>query len=66
MTKREFITANRTVTLDADTTVGTLKFDSPISYTLAGERTLTLQAAGAATATINGRPQPRLLSNCRS
>ena len=47
------ITAPRTVTLDADTTVGTLKFDSPNNYTIAGPHTLTLQAAGAASAAIN-------------
>ena len=47
------ITAPRVVTLDSDTTVGTLKFDSPISYTIAGPHALTLQAAGAAAATIN-------------
>jgi autotransporter-associated beta strand protein len=47
------ITAPRTVTLDADTTVGSLKFDSPISYTIAGPHTLTLQAAGASAAALN-------------
>ncbi len=47
------ITANRTVTVDADTTVGSLTFDSPHNYTLAGTHTLTLQAAGATPATIN-------------
>jgi fibronectin-binding autotransporter adhesin len=47
------ITAPRTVTVDADTTVGGLKFDSPNNYTIAGPHTLTLQAAGAAAATIN-------------
>jgi hypothetical protein len=47
------ITAPRVVTLDADTTVGTLKFDSPVSYTIAGPHVLTLQAAGASSATLN-------------
>ncbi len=47
------ITAPRTVTVDADTTVGTLKFDSPISYTITGSHNLTLQAAGASAASIN-------------
>jgi hypothetical protein len=47
------ITANRQVTLDADTTVGTLKFDSPNNYTIAGPHTLTLQAAGSSAAAIN-------------
>jgi hypothetical protein len=47
------ITAPRTVTLDADTTLGSLNFDSPISYTIAGTHVLTLQAAGSAAATIN-------------
>ncbi len=47
------ITAPRVVTLDADTTLGTVKFDSPISYTIAGPHTLTLQAAGSSAATIS-------------
>ncbi len=47
------ITAPRVVTLDADTTLGTVKFDSPISYTIAGPHTLTLQATGSAAATIS-------------
>ena len=47
------ITAPRVVTLDVDTTVGTLKFDSPNNYTIAGPHTLTLQASGSATASIN-------------
>ena len=47
------IAANRTVTLDADTTVGTLTFDSPNNYTIAGTNMLTLQAAGASAAAIN-------------
>jgi fibronectin-binding autotransporter adhesin len=47
------ITAPKTVTVDTDATVGTLKFDSPISYTIAGPHTLTLQAAGASAASIN-------------
>jgi len=47
------ITAPQTVTLDADTTVGTLNFDSPNNYTIAGTHTLTLQAAGSTAATIN-------------
>ena len=47
------ITTPRTVTVDADTTVGTLNFDSPISYTLAGAHSLTLQASGSDPATIN-------------
>src|SRR5262249_43535738 len=47
------ITAPRVVTLDADTTLGTLKFDSPTSYTLAGPHTLTLQAFGGNEANIN-------------
>jgi hypothetical protein len=41
------------VTLDTDTTVGSLNFDSPNNYTIAGTHTLTLQAAGSAAATIN-------------
>jgi hypothetical protein len=47
------ITAPRTVTLDADTTLGSLKFDSPNNYTITGSHTLTLQAAGSAAAAIN-------------
>jgi fibronectin-binding autotransporter adhesin len=47
------ITAPRVVTIDTDTTVGTLNFDSPIGYTIAGPHTLTMQAAGTAAATIN-------------
>ncbi len=47
------ITANRTVTLDADTTLGTLNFDSPFNYTLSGPHKLTMQAAGSAAAQIN-------------
>jgi autotransporter-associated beta strand protein len=47
------ITAPRTATVDSDTTVGTLKFDSPNNYTVAGPHTLTLQAGGFASATIN-------------
>ncbi len=47
------ITAPRTVTLDTDTTVGRLKFDSPNNYLIAGPHTLTLQATGAAAATIS-------------
>jgi hypothetical protein len=47
------ITEPRTVTLDADTTVGTLKFDSPNYYTIAGTHTLTLQAVGSTAATIS-------------
>ncbi len=47
------ITAPRTVTLDVDTTVGTLKFDSPISYLISGTHTLNLQASGATPAAIN-------------
>ena len=47
------ITAPRTVTLDADTTVGTLKFDSPNSYLITGTHMLTLQAAGSSAAAIN-------------
>ena len=46
------ISAPRVVTLDADTTLGTVKFDSPIGYTIAGPHRLTLQAAGAAAASI--------------
>jgi hypothetical protein len=46
------ISAPRTVTLDADTTLGSLKFDSPISYTIAGSHTLKLQAAGSTSAAI--------------
>jgi fibronectin-binding autotransporter adhesin len=38
------ITGNRTVTVDADTTLGTVNFDSPFNYTLAGNHTLTMQA----------------------
>ncbi len=47
------ITANRTVTVDTDTTLGTLNFDSPCNYTLAGTHKLTMQAPGAAHAAIN-------------
>ncbi len=47
------ITANRTVTLDADKTVGTLTFDNPNNYLIAGTHTLTLQAAGSSAAAIN-------------
>ena len=47
------ITAPRTVTIDVDTTVGTLKFDSSNSYLIAGPHTLTLQAAGATAAAMN-------------
>jgi hypothetical protein len=47
------ITANRTVTLDADTTIGTLNFDNPNNYLIAGTHTLTLQAAGSSAAAIN-------------
>jgi T5SS/PEP-CTERM-associated repeat protein len=46
------ITAPRVVTVDVDTTLGNLKFDSPISYTIAGPNKLTLQASGSAAATI--------------
>ncbi len=46
------ITAPRTVTLDVDTTLGTITFDSPIGYTLVGTHVLTLQAPGAGAATI--------------
>jgi hypothetical protein len=38
------ITGNRTVTVDADTTLGTVNFDSQFNYTLAGNHTLTMQA----------------------
>jgi hypothetical protein len=38
----DVITAARTVTLDADQTVGQLRFDSAFSYTIAGTNTLTL------------------------
>ena len=47
------ITANRTVTLDADTTIGTLAFDSPNNYTIAGTNMLTLQATGTIAAAIS-------------
>ena len=47
------ITANRIVTLDADRTVGTLTFDNPSNYLIAGTHTLTLQAAGSSAAAIN-------------
>jgi fibronectin-binding autotransporter adhesin len=47
------ITAPRTVTIDADTTIGTLKFDSSNSYLIAGPHTLTLQAAGVTAAAMN-------------
>lgn len=47
------ITAPRTVTIGADTTVGTLKFDSSNSYLIAGPHILTLQAAGGTAAAIN-------------
>ncbi len=47
------VTVNRTVTLDADTTIGTLTLDSPYNYLLAGTHTLTLQAAGSTAAAIN-------------
>ena len=45
-------TAPRVVTVDSDATLGTLKFDSPISYTIAGPHKLTLQASGSVAATI--------------
>jgi hypothetical protein len=47
------ITAPRIVAIDADTTVGTLTFDSPQNYTIAGPHALTLQAAGSGAAAIN-------------
>ncbi|HKD35756.1 MAG TPA: PEP-CTERM sorting domain-containing protein, partial [Pirellulales bacterium] len=47
------ITAPRVVTVDADTTLGNLKFDSPISYTIAGTHTLTFQASGSTATTIS-------------
>ncbi len=47
------ITAPRIVTLDADMTVGALKSDSPISYTIAEPHALALQTAGNAAATIH-------------
>jgi fibronectin-binding autotransporter adhesin len=47
------ITANRTVTVDTDTTLGTMNFDSPFNYTLAGAHKLTMQAPGPAQAVIN-------------
>lgn len=46
-------TAGRTVTLDDDTTVGTLTFASPNNYLITGTHTLTLQAAGSSVAAIN-------------
>lgn len=45
-------TASRTVTLDTDTTLGIVKFDSPNNYTIAGLHILTFQAAGANPALI--------------
>jgi hypothetical protein len=39
------ITAPRTITADAPIIVGTLSFDSPVSYTIAGSSTLTLDVA---------------------
>jgi fibronectin-binding autotransporter adhesin len=47
------ITAPRVVTFDADTTVGTLKFDSPINYEVAGPHAVTLQATGSNAASIH-------------
>jgi autotransporter-associated beta strand protein len=47
------ITGNRTVTVDADTTLGTVNFDSPFNYTLTGSHTLTMQAPGPVHASIN-------------
>jgi T5SS/PEP-CTERM-associated repeat protein len=47
------ITAPRVVTIDGDTTVGALKFDSPISYTIAGPHAVTLQATGSNAASIH-------------
>lgn len=39
---RTVITADRTVTLNSAATVGTINFDSPARYTIAGSSTLTL------------------------
>jgi hypothetical protein len=47
------ITGNRTVTVDADTTLGTLNFDSPFNYTLTGPHKLTMQAPNGVQASIN-------------
>ncbi len=47
------ITANRTVTVDADTTLGTINFDSPFNYMLIGPHKLTMQAPSGAPASIN-------------
>jgi PEP-CTERM motif len=47
------ITANRTLTLDADKTVGMLTFDNPNNYLIAGTHTLTLQAAGSSAVAIS-------------
>jgi hypothetical protein len=47
------ITANRTVTVDTDTTLGTVNFDSPFNYMLTGTHKLTMQEPGAVHASIN-------------
>ncbi len=46
------ITADRTVTVSAPVTVGTLKFNDNNNYTLSGIGPITLQASGAGNATI--------------
>jgi len=48
------IAANRTVTLDAPLTLGTVRFDDDNNYTLTGNA-FTLQAAGATAAVIDVR-----------
>lgn len=47
------ITAPRTVTLNAATTVGQIVFDSVNKYTIAGTSALTLSSAGGAGITVN-------------
>ncbi|HKD38286.1 MAG TPA: PEP-CTERM sorting domain-containing protein, partial [Pirellulales bacterium] len=52
-TLSNIITVNRTITVDADTTLGTLNFDSQFNYTLTGQHKLTMQAPSGAHASIN-------------
>ncbi len=59
------ITADRTVTLGQDLTLGNLTFDSPYSYTLSGANTLTFDTGGAgpATLTVNNTGSPNINAN---
>lgn len=47
------ISAPRTVTLDADQTIGNVIFDSPQSYTIAGTKLLTFSIAGTASIQVD-------------